>query len=257
MGCCKSVIDSVKSTLQSDAVKQGLEELIKRQDHFRNTFMDFATVAIFFSSISATTLQFSYASTNTSSSWTIVNLCWFASLVLSIASATSSFLGAIVHQSPEHLRRSKTSGINFRILSTWFRVFPSALLTFSGILFLIGVCAFTFASSQGRAIQIATTTLTSTIFLTILTIFVLFKRAFDIAFHVVVVSISAPALFLVYVLVHIVLPFEVLFFLLRFQRFPKDGDYEPLSKSDFYGRMQKTLNFYRYYHWRELMKSFV
>lgn len=71
----------------------------------------------------------------------------------------------------------------------------------------------------------------------------LFKRTFDIAFHVVAVSFSAPALFLVYVLVHIVVPFEVHFFLLRFQRFPKDGDYESLSRSDFYGRMQKTLNF--------------
>jgi len=202
MEVCDSALNCIKGKLRSDAVRQGvscdifshmlkillgLEMLVKKQDHFRNSFMDFATVAIFFSSITATTLQFSFTAANTSFSWTIVNLCWFGSLVLSIASATNSFLGAVVHQSPEFLRPSQR--VDHQILQKWFKIIPPILLTISGALFLIGICSFTFSStssipSQGRATQVFTTTLTSPNFLALITMFLLaFTRVFYRTVH--------------------------------------------------------------------------
>ncbi|KLO11679.1 hypothetical protein SCHPADRAFT_941830 [Schizopora paradoxa] len=173
---CNSAWDLIGGVLRSKGVKQGLDTLIKKQDHFRNSFMDFATVAIFFSSITATTLQFSFQSGDSTISSTTVNLCWFPSLVLSIASATNSLLGALVHQSPEYLRPSQDLG--FRILQNWFKYVPPTLLTCSGVLFLVGFCAFSFLStssfsSQGRVIQYVTTTFTASNFVALFTIFLL------------------------------------------------------------------------------------
>ncbi|KLO06220.1 hypothetical protein SCHPADRAFT_946268 [Schizopora paradoxa] len=67
-----SALDLIGGVLRSKGVKQGLDALIKKQDHFRNSFMDFATVAIFFSSITATTLQFSFQSGDSTISSTIL-----------------------------------------------------------------------------------------------------------------------------------------------------------------------------------------
>ena len=114
--------------------------------------MDFATVAIFFSSITATTLQFSFQSGDSTISSTIVNLCWFASLVLSIASATNSLLGVLVHQSPEYLRPSHN--LDFRFLQNWFKYVPPMLLTISGVLFLVGFCGFTFLPAMSISSQV-------------------------------------------------------------------------------------------------------
>lgn len=130
----------------------GLELLTRKQDHYRNSFMDFATLAIFFSSITATTLQFSFASADSTIFSTIVNVCWFSSLVLSIASATNSFLGTVVHQSAEFLRPSQKS--DRRFLQKWFKFIPSFLLAFAGALFLAGLCTFTFSSAMGNPPQV-------------------------------------------------------------------------------------------------------
>lgn len=199
------LFDYIKGKLQSDALKQGLKALIKEQDHFRNSFMDFATIAIFCSSITATTLQFLYISTNSSFSSTVINVYWFASLVLSIASATNSFLGAIVHQSPNYLPRS--DGFRHRVLKIWFGACPQTLLTISGILFLIGVCSFTFSSttptpsqSQGLLIKTVTIVLTSTNFLALPFMFLLAftnildmgLSAFRLLHHLAFVVVLAP-----------------------------------------------------------------
>ncbi|KLO06331.1 hypothetical protein SCHPADRAFT_895536 [Schizopora paradoxa] len=68
---CSSVLELIGNKLRSSATKRSVETLVRKQDHSRNTFMDFATVAIFFSSITATTLQFSFASADHSLSSTI------------------------------------------------------------------------------------------------------------------------------------------------------------------------------------------
>jgi len=186
VGSCNSLFDLFRTRLRSEEVKQGLKALIKKQDHFRNTFMDYATVAIFFSSITATTLRFSYASADSSVSSKIVNICWFASLVLSIASATNSFLGAIVHQSPEFLRPSQA--LDYRLQQRYFRYMPTILLSISGMLFLIGFCGFTFPSqgsgnifpSQGKTVQGTTISLTTT---NLLAIFIMVLMAFTNVVH--------------------------------------------------------------------------
>lgn len=138
----------------------GLETLLKKQDHFRNSFMDFATVAIFFSSITATTLQFSFQSADHTVSSTIVNICWFASLVLSIASATNSLLGVLVHQSPEYLRPTQRRDHLF--LQHWCKYVPPTLLTMSGVLFLIGFCGFTFLSAAAFTSQVCISLISNT-----------------------------------------------------------------------------------------------
>lgn len=50
------------------------------------------TIATFFSSVTATTLQFSYQQTGSLLS-DVVNFCWFVSLVFSVASGVNSLLG--------------------------------------------------------------------------------------------------------------------------------------------------------------------
>ncbi|KLO19829.1 hypothetical protein SCHPADRAFT_934961 [Schizopora paradoxa] len=123
--------------------------------------MDSATFAIFFSIITSIFLQSTKA--DSSGGWTIVYLCWFASLVLSIASAANNFLGAVIHQSPTILCRPNTAGRRF--VKIWLSYFPTILLAISALLFLAGLCSFTFSSSnagarQGQAIEITTTSLT-------------------------------------------------------------------------------------------------
>lgn len=132
--------------------------LIKKQDHFRNSFMDFATVAIFFSSITATTLQFSFQFADHTISSTIVNICWFASLILSVASATNSLLGVLVHQSPEYLRPSRNLDNN--LLQNWFKYIPTTLLTISGVLFSVGFCSFAYLSTSSFTSQVCVHRLT-------------------------------------------------------------------------------------------------
>lgn len=121
------------------------------QDYFRNSFMNIATVAIFFSSIAASTLQFSYQnSAGSGATWDAVNNLWFASLVLSIASATNGFLGATVYQSPEYL--SRANNLEYHLLQLWFNTCPSLFLTLAGAMFLFGLCTFTFSSGQVRGL---------------------------------------------------------------------------------------------------------
>jgi len=117
--------------------------------------MNIATVAIFFSSIAASTLQFSYQnSAGSGPTWDAVNNLWFASLVLSIASATNGFLGATVYQSPDYL--SRANNVEYRLLQLWFNTCPSLFLTLAGAMFLFGLCTFTFSSGQDSITRLLT-----------------------------------------------------------------------------------------------------
>ncbi|KLO09301.1 hypothetical protein SCHPADRAFT_572982 [Schizopora paradoxa] len=106
MDCCDALIGYIKDRLQSDSVRQGLRALINKQDHTRNSFMDFATLAIFFSSITASALQFSYSSADSTYSCMVVNVCWCHRL-----SITRVF-------SPLSRRRSPSSPDLVQILSS-------------------------------------------------------------------------------------------------------------------------------------------
>ncbi|KLO11693.1 hypothetical protein SCHPADRAFT_941841 [Schizopora paradoxa] len=228
----KSALDVVQKALRSNELKQGLEALIKKQEHSRNSFMDFATVAIFFSSITATTIQFSFQSGDHSVPSIIVNICWFASLVLSISSATNSLLGVLVHQSPEYLRPSRSRDYHF--LQGWFRFVPPTLLSMSGALFLMGLCGFTFLStstftSQGKAVQIVTTALTSTNFFFLLIIFLMaftkFLRPIISLLTQLVGLILLLTLGTIILLLYLIaMPFSLFYHFVRFRSLPQRFD---------------------------------
>ena len=71
------------------------------EDNERATtrYLSITTIATFFSSITATTLQFSYTEVSTTLGAT-VNLLWFTSLIFSVSSGVSSLLGMTWRKSP-------------------------------------------------------------------------------------------------------------------------------------------------------------
>ena len=71
------------------------------EDNERATtrYLSITTIATFFSSITATTLQFSYTEGSTTLGAT-VNLLWFTSLIFSVSSGVSSLLGMTWRKSP-------------------------------------------------------------------------------------------------------------------------------------------------------------
>lgn len=57
-----------------------------------NRYVNITTIATFFSSVTASTLQFSVQQTDTLTGG-LVNLLWFISLVFSVSSGVSSLMG--------------------------------------------------------------------------------------------------------------------------------------------------------------------
>lgn len=125
----------------------GLEKVRYNQEYSRSTFMNMATIATFLSSVTATTLQFSYSQSAASEElWAYVNGVWFSSLVFSIASAANSFLGVALYQRPEYFGHSSLS--EYRCIRFWFDKCPMFFLVISGGLFGIGLCLFSISSNQ-------------------------------------------------------------------------------------------------------------
>lgn len=83
-------IDSITSTL-SMFIEVGVPTIRFAQKHGATNLLNLSTVATFFSAVTATTLQFSFALDNRTSD--AVNSFWFLSLVFSIAAAVNSLLG--------------------------------------------------------------------------------------------------------------------------------------------------------------------
>ncbi len=125
----------------------GLEKVRYNQEYSRTTFMNMATIATFLSSVTATTLQYSYSQTSASEElWAYVNGVWFSSLVFSVASAANSFLGVVLYQRPEYFGHSSLS--EYRCIRFWFDKCPIFFLITSGSLFGIGLCLFAVSSNQ-------------------------------------------------------------------------------------------------------------
>ena len=70
----------------------GVPTIRFHQQHAASNLLNLSTVATFFSAVTASTLQFSYASTGHVLA-DCVNAFWFSSLVFSIAAAVNSLLG--------------------------------------------------------------------------------------------------------------------------------------------------------------------
>lgn len=76
----------------------GVKRLIAEQSLLKNKYSDITTLAIFFSSISATALRYMDAHNNKITS-SAVNTLWIASLVSSIAAAGNGLLAMSWHTS--------------------------------------------------------------------------------------------------------------------------------------------------------------
>ena len=121
--------------------------------------MNITTIATFFSSVTATTLQMSI-SDSSSDLLNIVNLSWFLSLVFSVSSGVSSLLGMLWRKSPmwviywpyriefrmtQH-RYDKTSPP--LLIKLWLDKAPMIFLIVSALMFIVGLNLFAYLSSQ-------------------------------------------------------------------------------------------------------------
>ena len=70
----------------------GIPVIRLAQTNATDRYLNMSTLAAFFSSVTATTLQFSFQSNDTRAQ-IAVNSFWFCSLLFSIASAVNSLLG--------------------------------------------------------------------------------------------------------------------------------------------------------------------
>lgn len=145
---------------KSARLRTGLEKVRYNQEYSRTTFMNMATIATFLSSVTATTLQYSFSQTSASEElWAYVNGVWFSSLVFSVASAANSFLGVVLYQRPEYFGHSSLS--EYRCIRFWFDKCPIFFLIISGSLFGIGLCLFAVSSNQAYYTRVITIALTA------------------------------------------------------------------------------------------------
>ncbi|THH09703.1 hypothetical protein EW145_g1829 [Phellinidium pouzarii] len=139
----------------SKFVDTGIPAITAAQQTESARYLTMTGVATFFSAVTATTLQLSYAyATHPGSPLAVaVNALWYAALVFSTASAVNSLLGLTWRQTPE--------ATLVRQLPTWAALWlvrgPMISLVVASVAFSIGVCLFAFSSSQ----HIITSTLTA------------------------------------------------------------------------------------------------
>lgn len=110
------------------------------------SFQNLSTVAIFFSGINASTIQYSYTIERSSLS-VLINLFWFASLILSAASAIDSQF-AIAWISSKYRSPTKHTP---RVTKLAITQAPMVLLGFSACTFLFGLVFFAFHAFGGHS----------------------------------------------------------------------------------------------------------
>ncbi|KAJ7204755.1 quinon protein alcohol dehydrogenase-like superfamily [Mycena pura] len=152
-------LDSITSTLVM-FVEVGVPTIRFGQRHktenlVSNNLLNLSTVATFFSAVTATTLQFSFNLTDTSTQ-VAVNSFWFASLVFSIAAAVNSLLGLTWKQA---MYRSPGHRVPWWVL-IWIKRSPLVFLVMSVACFSVGLCLFSYASHQSKVTSAITTIFT-------------------------------------------------------------------------------------------------
>ncbi|KAI5115607.1 hypothetical protein M0805_001294 [Coniferiporia weirii] len=145
-------IEKVTSSL-SELFKSAIPKILKAQQATQSIkYNNMLTAATFFSAVTATTLQLSYAyNTNPDASLGVaVNTLWFAALVFSTASSLSSLVGLMWYQKIQRIQ----------LLPEWTKLWleygPTISLAVASAAFSAGLCLFAFSSSQ----HIITSTLT-------------------------------------------------------------------------------------------------
>ncbi|KAI5121100.1 hypothetical protein M0805_001957 [Coniferiporia weirii] len=146
-------IDDVTHGL-SELINSVIPEILKVQETAQSIdYNNMLIAATFFSAVTVTTLQLSYAyNTNPHASFGVaVNTLWFVALVFSTASSLGSLVGLTWYQK---IRR-------VRLLPDWARLYledgPTISLVIASTAFSTGLCLFAFSSSQ----HIITSTLTA------------------------------------------------------------------------------------------------
>ncbi|KAI5117528.1 hypothetical protein M0805_004059 [Coniferiporia weirii] len=129
----------------TEIFESSIPEFLKAQEKAQSIdFNSMLTAATFFSAVTATTLQLSYAY-NTSiraSLGAAVNTLWFVALVFSTASSLNSLVGLMWYQK---IRRDQ-------LLPAWAKLWveygPTISLAVASAAFSAGLCLFAFSSSQ-------------------------------------------------------------------------------------------------------------
>ncbi|KAH7910198.1 hypothetical protein BJ138DRAFT_1180462 [Hygrophoropsis aurantiaca] len=148
-------IDNISGTL-SMFIEIGVPTIRFAQQHAASNLLNLSTVATFFSAVTATTLQFSYAQTGDLLS-DAVNAFWFSSLVFSIAAAVNSLLGLTWKQA---MYRSPGHRVPWWVL-IWIKRSPLVFLVMSVACFSAGLMLFTYASNQGAVTSTIITVFTA------------------------------------------------------------------------------------------------
>lgn len=78
--------------------------LADEKERATTRYVNITTIATFFSSVTATTLQMSTSIAQSSQLWNIVNFFWFISLVFSVSSGVSSLLGMTWRKSSMYVK---------------------------------------------------------------------------------------------------------------------------------------------------------
>ncbi|KAI6012352.1 hypothetical protein EDC04DRAFT_2579829, partial [Pisolithus marmoratus] len=136
-------LDNITATF-SLFIEIGVPAIKLQQQHVAANLLNLSTVATVFSAVTASTLQFSHASTETVLADT-VNAFWFSSLVFSIAAAVNSLLkltwkGAVY--------RSSGHKVPWWVL-IWIKRSPLVFLVMSVACFSAGLLLFAHSSPQG------------------------------------------------------------------------------------------------------------
>ncbi|KAI5117526.1 hypothetical protein M0805_004057 [Coniferiporia weirii] len=143
LGLAERIVNVTKGL--SGLFESSIPEFLKAQEKAQSIdYNNMLTAATFFSAVTATTLQLSYAY-NTSpraSLGVAVNTLWFVALVFSTASSLNSLVGLTWYQK---IRRN-------RLLPDWVKLWveygPTISLAIASAAFSAGLCLFAFSSSQ-------------------------------------------------------------------------------------------------------------
>ena len=134
--------------------------LAEEKERATTRYVNITTIATFFSSVTATTLQMTISSPTPSVLWNVVNFSWFISLVFSVSSVVSSLLGMTWRKSsmwashyparmhlPIDPNRYDTASPP-RPIRMWFDKAPIVFLIIYALMFIIGLNLFAYLSSQ-------------------------------------------------------------------------------------------------------------
>ncbi|KAI6045140.1 hypothetical protein EDC04DRAFT_2560260, partial [Pisolithus marmoratus] len=163
-------LDNITATL-SLFIEIGVPTIKLHQQDVAANLLNLSTVATFFSAVTASTLQFSSASTETALADT-VNAFWFSSLVFSIAAAVNSLLKlkwkGTMYRSPGHR-------VPWWVL-IWIKRSPLVFLVMSVACFSAGLLLFMYSSPQVRILQYRTLSTFTSCGLVIVSAWVLSER---------------------------------------------------------------------------------